>query len=545
MVQPRSWLRPHLLLALVVAAQLFNSALVILDDHGAEGSDGADYYTWSVAVARDLRGGEVFRALDRLLGNDQRAPLGVLPAVVAQAVGGPDPALSRLANLAWLPLMLWSVFCIGARLDSRRAGLLSAALAASYPMILGFSRLLWLDFALTTMACLTVQALLRPGCFSGWRASLLLGLAAGLGMLVKPAVLIYVGPPALGVLLVRWRQQGWRLRAPAMAAVAGLTALAVFSVWGARHLAVVLLSATKAQGTGVGAEETRVAFDLARIHGYVRDLPTSSLGPLFAALAVLGLVALVARDRRRAVLVTTLWFGGSLLLLGLFVEWSRYLMPALPALALITGCGLRRMYLGAWRPPWVLPAACAALCLLTVQQSWFGPSMVRCQRDPDPARGRIFCHGMVRAVPGVGGRPDLSALASRSYGEGTLAGVVPNALAPEPAPPPYNMISEAFGQWLVTDLPEPPWPGILRNLGNRKPQVINGLRLVAIVEPGAGYSVPHEERASWRRVRQMIRADARRWKLVKDHRFADGTRLRVYHNLRPRALPPPSDTVVW
>ena len=535
----------HWLLALVIAAHLVNSGLVIYHDRSPEFSDGADYYAWSVQVARALRDGDLAHAAEALLGNPQRAPLGILPAALVLAAGGPDAVLARLSTLLWLPLMLLSVYAIGARLESPRAGVLGAAVAAAIPSVMGFSRLLWLDFPLATMACVTVWMLLRPGCFRSWRGALALGAAVGLGMLVKPVLLLYVGPLGLGLLLVQLLRRGRRLLVLARAAVAGITALAVFGSWGLRHAEVILLAARKAQGKGVGSGEVRVLFDLERVVHYLTELPASILGLPLTVLAALALALLVWRDRRAVVLVSALWFWCSLLLLGFFVEWNRYLLPAVPAAAVVIGCGFFRAWEGLRSLRWVLPAACALLLLFAVQQSWFGPLLAPCERDPNMGRARIFCAGLLRSTGGLRARPDLRSLGVRRYGLGSLGGAVPNSFSPEPASPPYNMIGEALTEWLVSDVREPPWMGIFEDLKNRNLKILEGLKLVAVMEPGEGLSVPPHELASWRRVRTWLRKDPLRWRLEHHHRFTDGSRLRIYRNLRPRELPPPGDAEVW
>ncbi len=531
-------LRSHrLLLTALVVLHLCNSALVIHHDRCPELSDGADYHQWSALLARALGDGDLGLAVDQLLSNPERAPLGIVPAVVGQALwGAPDLAVARAAGLLWLPLLLLAVYGIGARLDSPDAGVMAAGVAAALPMVLGFSRLVWLDLPLTAMTALTIHALLHFQASPGFKGALWLGVVTGAGMLVKPVLLLYVGPPALAVLAVQvMRQPARRLRLLGQVALSGLAAAGVFSVWAAQHAGAILTAFNKAQQEEGGTREILTHY-LHRFHRYLSDLPLSTLGPLFASLAVVAMVVLVIRDRRRVVLVTSTWFWGALLSLPLFVHWDRYLLPAMPAVAVAVGCALCRLPLTAALRRWLPPLVCGLTCLFALQQSWFGPLLIY-YGDDDPRCNRAFRDGMIRPVEGPRDRPDLSDLARFHIEPGTVGGVVPNELWPTPARPPFNTIGESLYSWLLSDIRDPPWMSILKDVKNRRPEVLEVLKLVAVMEPGKGQTVPPSEQASFQKVRAMVQRAPHRWRLIKTHVFPGGAWLRLYLNLAPKEVP--------
>ena len=401
--------RHLLLLCLLILVHLANSALVISRDRYYMVPDALDYYQWSMSMAQDLRRGEVGQAAFRLWGNRQRSPLGIIPATVAQ-LGGPSLVASRLSSLFWLVLLLFFTYRITERLCSPGAGLIAAASLAAMPMVMGFSRLLWLDMPLAAMTAWCVLMLLRAEGFHSLRASLLLGLVVGLGLLTKYSLPIYVGPPALCFLLVALRRGGHRLRVLRNVTAAVAVAAGVFALWAAVHFRYLLKAFEMAQPDLVILEKPEVgAPDPTRFTYYLERIPLTSLGPLLAALMALAFVALVVKQRRRVLTITSAWLWGAMLLLAPFVTWDRYFLPALPAAAVLIGAGLYQLPAVARRRRWAVPAICGLLALFAIQQSWFGPVLTRCgDAEGIGASSRVFCSGMIRPITTLRARLDMS-----------------------------------------------------------------------------------------------------------------------------------------
>ena len=525
---PNPQRRRHLLLlGLLMAAHLISSALVISRDRYYMVPDAQDYFQWAVVMAQEVRAGDLGAAATSLWNNRQRSPLGIIPAAVSQ-LGGPDPVAARLSSLFWMGLLLYFTFRVGERLWSPAAGLLSASALAAMPMAMGFSRLLWLDMPLAAMTAWCLLMLLRAEGFQRLRDALLLGLVVGLGMLTKYSLPIFVGPPAICLLLVALRPPGQRLLVLRNVAAAVGVAAAVFALWGALHLRDLIYAFEMARPELVILEKPEVgAPDPSRFTYYLERIPQSTLGPVLTLLMVMGYAGLLARGRRRIMAITGAWFWGAMLLLSPFVTWDRYFLPALPAAAVVIGAGLCQAR-ALTRRSWVVPAACAVLALFAVQQSWFGPVLTRC----GPAEGigassRVFCSGMIRPITTLRARLDMSAF--RQEGLIDLA-VVPNYLVPDPAAPPWDRPAEAVRQWLLEDTGTPVEVCQLADLKKVTPKTLLWFRLVTVLIPRSPLGLPPEQRALHRRVRRWLEGNPKRWARRVDTTVTDGTRLLVFYN---------------
>jgi len=535
--------RHLLLLCLLILVHLVSSALVISRDRYYMVPDAQDYFQWSVSIAKDLRQGEVAGAVKQLWGNRQRSPLGIVPAALSQ-LGGPDPVAARLSTLFWLALLLWFTYRITERLSSPGAALVAAASLGAMPMVMGFSRLLWLDMPLAAMTAWCLLMLLRADDFRSLRGALLLGLVVGLGLLTKYSLPIFVGLPALCFLLVALRRGGGeRARVLRNAAASVAVAGGVFALWAGVHFNYLIKAFEMARPHLVILEKPEVgAPDPARFTYYLERIPQSSLGPVFALAMAAGFVLLLRGGRRKVLTITSAWFWGAMLLLCPFVTWDRYFLPALPAAAVVIGVGLWQVSAVArWR--WAAPAAAGLLALLAVQQSWFGPVLARCgDAEGIGASARVFCSGMIRPITTLRARLDMSQLGE----EGGLItlGVLPNYFQPDPAPAPYDRPPDAVRQWLLEDTGDKVEVARIADLGEVTAKTLRRFRLVAVLVPAPPFQLPPGERDVHRRARRLLAGDSGRWVKKIDVTVTDGTRLQVYRNTGEVAVPG-GETWIW
>lgn len=538
---PGSSRRHLLLLCLLVGIHLASSALVISRDRYFMVPDALDYFQWSVTIAKELREGEVTGAVAALWGNRQRSPLGIVPAALSQ-LGGPSPAAARLSSLFWLVLLLYFTFRIGEHLGPPGAGLLAAASLAAMPMVMGFSRLLWLDMPLAAMTAWSVLMLLRAEGFRSVRASLLLGLVVGLGLLTKYSLPIFVGPPALCFLLVALRRGGDRLRVLRNVALSVGLAVGVFALWAGVHLTDLVKAFEMARPELVILEKPGVgAPDPARFTYYLERIPQTSLGPVLALLMAAGFLMLLLRGHRKVLTITAAWFWGSMLLLAPFVTWDRYFLPALPAAAVLVGTGLCQIpILG--RRRWAIPAVCGVLALLSIQQSWFGPVLTRCgDAEGIGPSARVFCSGMIRPITTLRARLDMSQFSKEAL---VNLAVLPNTFLPDPAPAPYDRPPDAVRQWIIEDTGSKVEVCRLADLPRVTARTLLRFRLVTVLVPAPPYTVPPRERQVHRRVRRWLDSAPGRWARKVDTTVTDGTRILVYRN-RGEVVVPKGETWHW
>ena len=293
----------------------------------------------------------------------------VLPSMIT---GTSIPTLRNL-NLVFLALLLVSVYAIGRRVHSRRAGLLAAALVTLYPALYGESRQFGVDFPGTAITAAGVALLLYTERFSRLRTCLLLGLLVGLGVLLRPQICFFLAGPTVLLLasaLLRPGDAG-RKRVLLNVAACAAVAAAASAVWWRGRLGEILGAFVFHQEE---AEKICEVYETSALF-YVKMLPACfSATLLLAALAgVLGLLAGGARPARagwlvgpRFVLVLAWLLVGFAVLSYIRVNHLRYMLPLAPALALVTAVGLMSVAGGWFRKVVIalfLAAAAASLVL--------------------------------------------------------------------------------------------------------------------------------------------------------------------------------------
>lgn len=519
-------------LALVIVINVANSSLAIVQDTHTTFEDSGEYFHWSHRISNDLRGGSLGSALSVWWNNDERLPLGIIPAVVAQTLaGGASPVAARLSNLFWLALLLLLTFLLGRRLHSPEAGLLAAAALGATPMIMGHSRLILMDLALATVTTAAVYALFRTEHFDRIRASALFGLACGLGFLCKHSFPIFVAPMAVVYLALSYRRSRRRRRTVTLAVMSALMGLASFGLWASSRAESVHHSFNLAtiQDRSLVSEMVQRVFD------YSHALLHTMLGiPLTVAVAA-SLVLLLLAGQRRILFYMLLWFFGSMLLLCFFVSWSRYLLPAIPAVGLCLGAGLCCVPRFMRYRAWTVPAALCLLVFLPIQQTWFGPNFSWCEHLG--VGGRFHCAGMIRPHTVNPRRPEMKLLVTRRakqcYREAhELMHIValPARFSLDSVPPMDNSRA-AFQQWVAEDADVPvETVDDLEVIGVESN--IDFAYLFAVFSPGPREEASAEVRSLLSRARKMLKKNSGRWERVLVHRFPSGAGLVVYRNER-------------
>ena len=282
---------------------------------------------------------------------------GYLPWVMIALVLGHSLFVARLSNLLYLAVLLWATFDLGRRLHSRLAGALAATLLSLFPVVFGESRQFGVDLPSAALIALSLALLLRTERLSRFGWSLAFGASVGLGVLVRPQVLMYVVPSACAVLALALvagptdhvraptpthSARLHRLRPVIMAAMSGATAALLSSVWWYGHLHAIRT---------IFAEHQRDAAMLSldatpNVPYYARMLPWA-LNPLMVLLALWGAVCLARRlwggawRHNDAWVVTATWLvGGVATLLSIHVHFLRFLLPICPPLALTAAVAL-------------------------------------------------------------------------------------------------------------------------------------------------------------------------------------------------------------
>ena len=335
-------------LLLVLVLHLVVNALWINQDETFRSWDMGAYLFAAVHLF-DVVQAEPFEAVFRILRSKEGAiwPGGVfLPWVALSQVFGHSVAAFRSYNIFYMAVLLLAMFLLGRRLHSPRAGLLAAALASLYPAIYGECRQFGADFPGTAMTALGMVTLLYTERFSRPGRSALFGLAVGAAVLVRAqAAFFLLAPSVLLLTAALVRPTTSRSRVVISAALCLLSAAAATAVWWFGALTALMDSMIfHARAT----EDIRPGMEPSALF-YLKVLPAMVTPFLLLVLAAAVMALLQSRrrvfgwawlyDPRLAPIWA--WLAGGFLYVSLNrVRYMRYMLPLIPALALLTAVGL-------------------------------------------------------------------------------------------------------------------------------------------------------------------------------------------------------------
>ncbi len=122
-------------------------------------------------------------------------PLVQLTSVPFYFLFGLTEDAAVLSLLPYLFILLFSVYMIGRKLYSNRVGLLAAFLVSIFPMIIGFSKVYYMEIPVTALSSLTLLFLLNTNHFSNRKYSILFGITLAMALLVKWISIIFIAGP--------------------------------------------------------------------------------------------------------------------------------------------------------------------------------------------------------------------------------------------------------------------------------------------------------------------------------------------------------------
>ncbi len=393
----------------LLALMLYSSAAhvaTVQRDTAPPYVDSAGYFREIVYWHSLMRDGRWAKLAERLERQDARPPLSrLITAAIVTVAGDRSLRMVRQSQLFYLLMLLACTYGIGVRLTGRGAsGLLACVLLAAYPHVFGLNRLIWMDPPMAAFIALSVLVLLWTGGLRRpWRCALL-GLTLGLGMLTRPTFVVFVGGPvaylAAESWLVarrldpaqRWARRRQLLRGMSLTmAVALLVALPWYL-----HMSRALMGNLHFNA-GMQELPGRSVTTLKSATIYLEYLHRNQIGKWLLVPLAVAAVPFLRHASWRARGVLGLWF----LLPFLFhtfvitgVQWNRFTMPYLPALALISAVGLTRFRFSI---PWrgVALAAGALAVALMVTRPYLQPKKTWQARRP---WHRVNKAGMVRPL---------------------------------------------------------------------------------------------------------------------------------------------------
>lgn len=268
-------------------------------------------------------------------------PLVYIVTIPFYLAGGTDKDVAGLVNIAFMAVIILSVYGIGRRLYTETVGLTATVITSCYPIIVGLSRLYVLEIPETAMVCLAIYAAIRTEGFRRTSWSFSLGIIFGLGMLVKWHFFIFCAAPVLYIFLSPGAKlllySPLRRRLCNLGCCAG--AVAVLAVpWYAHNFSGAAVFVAR----NLTREFWGTAPPVFSVNGFLfypyALADTMLLAPM-TVIFIAGLAIIICRRKVSPLLI--LWFLVPLIIVTLVKQKiPRYFTPALPAAALITAAGL-------------------------------------------------------------------------------------------------------------------------------------------------------------------------------------------------------------
>jgi len=249
----------------------------------------------------------------------------------------------QLAWTAMLLLLLWAVYLLGTQLAGRWAGLIAAVFTATAPEVANYGRAVTLELPLALSVAWAMTALGRSEGLRRKIPTALFGFCAGLAWLSKGYAPVYLLGPMIVALIWGGPRTDWKKLGAANpwinALLAAVIGSAVAAWWyGGRlgallktlggHVAVYHQTAMQADGSWSVAAATWGMF-----------------GPLVPILFLVGLIVLWPRRRETPFFAELLaWvFVPAVVFATAPATYSRFLMPAIPAVAILAAIALTRI----------------------------------------------------------------------------------------------------------------------------------------------------------------------------------------------------------
>lgn len=318
--------------------------------------DQSAHLSYSLDYYRIVRGVNPFKVnysklVDRLLGVSTYWPPFFHFSTLPLTLGfGFSPLSAVGTHILYMILLAFSVYAVGRHFVRGPTAAAAAALTLLFPIVFGLSRTALIDFPLTAMVAFAQAMILKSAAGTRLKSAALLGLAAGLCMMTKWTGPVFFAGTFLLILAEAWKRKDVPRRGMVLSlGLAAAVGAAVVLPWFIKNRETFLqmmrfINANDPTRLGSPAPFSLKAFGW-YITDTLRNLLTWPIVP-FAGLGLAGLVA--ARKNGRLLAFLACWIlPAYVIFVGTPVKDSRFLVPLLPALGLLTAAGIAAL---PWKP---------------------------------------------------------------------------------------------------------------------------------------------------------------------------------------------------
>jgi hypothetical protein len=285
----------------------------------------------------------------------EKAPLIAVVPIPFYLLLGKKYISALAANLLFIILGNYYFYKFGALMSKKREALLGVFILNLFPLIFGLSREFLVEYGLMTLVVIWLYYFLKSDCFESRKYSLVLGIIAGLGMLMKVSFPLYIIAPVLFLCIKKVIKlknlPGVYIKNALITLIIGIL---LAGTWYFKNFSHVINFAFTA-GYGKAAENYQLGnvFSLKTILEYwlcIINLGTS----MYMFLLIICLIAIrtIAFLSKRSSSVLekeywyflVIWFAVPFMVFTFGVNKDyRYMAPALPPIALLMSIGLNHI----------------------------------------------------------------------------------------------------------------------------------------------------------------------------------------------------------
>lgn len=290
----------------------------------------------------------------RLSLNSIWPPLFHFTSAVLCCLTGFSSVSPLIINLIYLVILLFSVYSIGYKLYNKQVGILAIMLLSLYPMVFRYSRFFGLDFPQISVLCLSIYFLICTEFFLSKKFSILFGISLGAGLLIKSAFILFLAGPLVCIILQSVFLKGQKSKYLYARGVNLFLSLAVGAFislswylpsYSATLIRLKTFFRTFAHHPSVGQaiDKTSAVFRIDKFFDYLRILVNEQISFLFFIILILALFFFLKKRSYKLFLVC--WYVVPCMILSLsFQKEGRFMLSALPAIALISAAGLQELF---------------------------------------------------------------------------------------------------------------------------------------------------------------------------------------------------------
>ncbi|HPQ68646.1 MAG TPA: glycosyltransferase family 39 protein [bacterium] len=300
-------------------------------------------------------------------------PLYYLVSIVTHHLLGMGKQASIAANIPFWIALLLGTFGLTRRItNSPAAALLACLLVGTYPLTSSMSRMVMLDFALAGMVALAMWLLVESDAFARRGMTIAFGIVCGLGMLTRSSFVIFLAGPTMVELIRAGRRSRlpetdvpWRKWLTSFGVAMGL-GLLIAAYWYSQNLSMKLANGVFRVSNEAANHPDISFFSLKGLLFYPYALTDMAISPWLTIPLLAALPGLAAHKWPHRLFMAAWIVVPYLFFSNLDWKLARYVIPLLPALAVLTATGLL-----AWRNRAVRIVAGALTVALALGQ-WAG-----------------------------------------------------------------------------------------------------------------------------------------------------------------------------